>query len=183
MPSPRSSPWPTPPFTSPRLPRGHLLHVLDLPTYRLVVAAHRLATPCCPLAPVHHSASGLAINICVVLVEEGGPRVEAKRRGGDPLPRCQLQSQISGASGQQGVRLGARLIDEYPRRAPSGGCPVHIRTADRTSERTPPAWAGARRSDSRCQHRQSSIPGGEAPRGARDGAQLRPCWPAYEATA
>ena len=40
-----------------------------------------------------------------VVVEEGGPRIGAKRRGGDPLPRGQCQSQFSTASGQQG-RLG-----------------------------------------------------------------------------
>ena len=52
----------------------------------------RLSAYCCPLAPAHHSAPGLAINICDVLVEEGGPRVKAKRRGGDPLPRARRRA-------------------------------------------------------------------------------------------
>jgi len=80
---------------------------------------------CCPLAPANHSASGLAINICDVLVEEGGPRVEAKRRGGDPLPRCQVQSQISGASGQPGTRCGAS-----PRERRTAGHPKAASPAD-----------------------------------------------------
>ncbi len=56
-------------------------------------------------------------------VEEGGPRVGAKRRGGDPLPQCQAQSQNPPASGQQGVRLG---------------CSPYRRTPKRTPRRTPP---------------------------------------------
>ncbi len=64
-------------------------------------------------------------------VEEGGPRVGAKRRGGDPLPQCQAQSQIPPASGQQGVRLGVRLINEHPNE--------HPRRTPPTPKRTPPA--------------------------------------------
>jgi len=85
------------------------------------VAVCRPSACCCPLAPPHRSASGLAINICDVLVEEGGPRIEAKRRGGDPLPRCQAQSQISGASGQPGYSLGYSLYKRIVQRAPQRG--------------------------------------------------------------
>ena len=53
-----------------------------------------------------------------VVVEEGGPRIGAKRRGGDPLPRGQCQSQFSTASGQQGGPLGGPLIGDHPRRPP-----------------------------------------------------------------
>ena len=64
-------------------------------------------TPCCPLAPAHHSASGLAINICDVLVEEGGPRVEAKRRGGDPLPRASCRAKLRERAGSRVFGWGA----------------------------------------------------------------------------
>ncbi len=100
-------------------------------------AVPRSAACCCPLAPANHSASGLAINICDVLVEEGGPRVEAKRRGGDPLPRCQVQSQTSGASGQQGLRMGGRLMNEDPRRPPIRR---PAREARRSDERLAPRF-------------------------------------------
>ncbi len=79
--------------------------------------------PCCPLAPLPRSAPGPTKTSVMWWVEEGGPRVGAKRRGGDPLPQCQAQSQISPASGQQGVRLG---------------CSPYRRTPKRTPRRTPP---------------------------------------------
>ncbi len=63
----------------------HASHVALCPDWSSCSCCSRSSTCCCPLALAHHSASGLAINICDVLVEEGGPRVEAKRRGGDPL--------------------------------------------------------------------------------------------------
>jgi hypothetical protein len=105
----------------------------------------RLSTCCCPLALAHHSASGLAINICDVLVEEGGPRVEAKRRGGDPLPRCQLQSQISQSERAAACSFGGSLCTDPPNDPPQpcnpDGCPVYIRTAKRTPETsTRGAW-------------------------------------------
>jgi hypothetical protein len=62
---------------------------------------------CCPLAPAHHSASGLAINICDVLVEEGGPRVEAKRRGGDPLPRASCRAKFPERAGSRSSDRGS----------------------------------------------------------------------------
>ena len=61
------------------------------------------------------------MNICDVLVEEGGPRVEAKRRGGDPLPRCQVQSQTSGASGQLGASPGCLAERAAAKGAPESG--------------------------------------------------------------
>jgi hypothetical protein len=64
------------------------------------------------------SASGLAINICDVLVEEGGPRVEAKRRGGDPLPRARCRAKSRERAGSRVVAWGGRLIDDHPRRPP-----------------------------------------------------------------
>src|SRR5208337_4526720 len=67
--------------------------------------------PCCPLAPAHHSASGLAINICDVLVEEGGPRVEAKRRGGDPLPRASCRAKFPERAGSG---LAVWVSGSYP---------------------------------------------------------------------
>ncbi len=69
----------------------------------------RSSTCCCPLAPVHHSASGLAINICDVLVEEGGPRVEAERRGGDPLPRASCRAKLRERAGSRVVVWGVAL--------------------------------------------------------------------------
>jgi hypothetical protein len=77
-------------------PRSGLF--LRSPASWLVGPPHSL--PCyCPLAPVHHSASCLAINICDVLVEEGGPRVEAKRRGGDPVPRASCRAKFPERAG------------------------------------------------------------------------------------
>jgi hypothetical protein len=76
-----------------------------------------------PARFANHSASGFAINSCDVLVEEGGPRVEAKRRGGDPLPRCQVQSQSWGASGQLGASPGCLAERAAGRRAPESGSP------------------------------------------------------------
>ena len=64
---------------------------------------------CCPLAPAPRSASGLAINICDVLVEEGGPRVEAKRRGGDPLPRASCRAKFPERAGSCLVPWVVRL--------------------------------------------------------------------------
>ncbi len=68
--------------------------------------------PCCLLAPALALRLAFLDKMCFVLVEEGGPRVGAQRIGGDPLPRSLAQSQIQGASGQQGVHLGVHLIDE-----------------------------------------------------------------------
>src|ERR1700680_3038223 len=53
----------------------HLHHVLDFPISPLVVLVHVYQLAAARSLPLTHSASGLAINICVVLVEEGGPRV------------------------------------------------------------------------------------------------------------
>lgn len=53
-----------------------------------------------------------------VLVEEGGPRIGAKRRGGDPLPRGQRQSQFSTASGQQGGPLAGPLMGDHQEHHP-----------------------------------------------------------------
>src|SRR5271165_5375302 len=89
-----------------------LLHV---PISCPVVFCSRVSTCCCPLAPANHSASGLAINICDALVEEGGPRVEAKRRGGDPLPRASCRAKLR-------ERAGSRVLAGVPRRE-SGGQP------------------------------------------------------------
>ncbi len=58
-------------------------------------------------------------NICDVVGRgRGSPGWSAKRRGGDPLPQCQAQSQISPASGQQGVRLGCSPYRRTPKRTP-----------------------------------------------------------------
>jgi hypothetical protein len=69
---------------------------------------------CCPLAPANRSAPGLATNICDVVVEEGGPRVEAKRRGGDPIPRAGCRAKSRERAGSGLFVLGIRPIDEYP---------------------------------------------------------------------
>ena len=93
------------------------------------------------------------------------------RRG--PPSSGQLQSQISGASGQPGGRLGGRSGDERP--------------TDHPEDRRKGAWDVARRVSDRpriiAPAPRSSIPGGKALRGARDGVQLRPRWPACEAIA
>jgi hypothetical protein len=87
--------------------------------------------PCCSLAPPR-SAPGPTKTSVMWWVEEGGPRVGAKWRGGDPLPQCQAQNQISPASGQQGVRLGVRLIDVHPNEHPD------VHPAPQTAARTRP---------------------------------------------
>ena len=85
----------------PRLPPTGLL---PRPArFRPLASPARPSDCCCPLAPAPHSAFRLAINICDVLVEEGGPRVEAKRRGGDPLPRASCRAKLR-------ERAGSRLF-------------------------------------------------------------------------
>src|ERR1700680_3941550 len=94
----------------------HFTRRLDSPDNWPIALSYRFwsrCTPCCPLAPAHHSASGLAINICDVLVEEGGPRVEAKRRGGGTLPRARCRAKLR-------ERAGSRVLAGMPRRE-SGG--------------------------------------------------------------
>jgi hypothetical protein len=81
----------------------------------------------CPLAPAHRSASGLAINICDVLVEEGGPRVEAKRRGGDPLPRASCRAKLRERAGNSlfvwvlGLKTNTQTSTRDERRVCLGG--------------------------------------------------------------
>ena len=81
------------------------------PLSRSPSAAVHPSACCCPLAPAHRSASGLAINICDVLVEEGGPRVEAKRRGGDPLPRASCRAKFPERAGS---RVAGWVSGSYP---------------------------------------------------------------------
>jgi hypothetical protein len=74
--------------------------------------------PCCPLAPLPRSAPGPTKTSVMWWVEEGGPRVGAKRRGGDPLPQCQAQSQIPPRAGSRVSVSGVRLIDVHPNEHP-----------------------------------------------------------------
>src|SRR5271165_1570345 len=90
-----------------------------------------------PARSAHHSASGLAINICDVLVEEGGPRVEAKRiRWGPPssMPAAEPNIRSERAAA---CSFGESLCTDPPNDPPAlqpRGCPVHIRTPNRTPE-------------------------------------------------
>ena len=62
-----------------------------------------------------------------MLVEEGGPRVEAKRERRGPPSSGQVQSHIPGASGQRGVALGCLAERETANRTPESD----IRTPER----------------------------------------------------
>ncbi len=120
------------------------LPVLPTPEPRPAQSRTRSSASCCPLAPAPRSASGLAINICDVLVEEGGPRVEAKRRGGDPLPRARCRAKSRERAGSRVVVWGGRLIDDHPRRTtPKTNRPRRYscvrRTAGRDNARGPSA--------------------------------------------
>ena len=79
----------------------------------------------CPLAPAHRSAPGLAINIfrCVGRGRGSPGRSEAERRG--PPSSGQVQSQISGASGQPVASRGCLAERAAARRPPEGGTPEH----------------------------------------------------------
>jgi hypothetical protein len=98
-PSPRSSPMTPARLAAPDSPRTVVSDTHSTSRSDPYSPCSRLPARCCPLAPANHSASGLAINICDVLVEEGGPRVEAKRRGGDPLPRASCRAKFPERAG------------------------------------------------------------------------------------
>lgn len=70
-----------------------------LPSFVFHQLSHTLATRSLPTLTLH-----LAPPCTFVLwwVEEGGLRVGAKRRGGDPLPQCQAQSHKPPSSGRPG---------------------------------------------------------------------------------
>ena len=181
-----------PAFAAPTLSGGHLRHKLNFPISPLVVPVHS-SICCCPLALAHHSASGLAINICVVLVEEGGPRVEAKRRGGDPLPRASCRATFPERAGSRVSRsaVAPRERDGQPdtrERHPNTRAPHPLRhpTADerprakcpQALRRRLPGWPRRRgRTRSRVAgrgDRLSSSPVGASGRGAC-GSRPRGC--------
>ena len=85
----------------------------------------RSSARCCPLAPANRSAPGLAINIsrCVGRGRGSPGRSEAERRG--PPSSGQVQSQISGASGQPVASRGCLAERAAARRPPEGGTPEH----------------------------------------------------------
>jgi len=114
-----------------------------------------------------------------VLVEEGGPRVEAKRRAGTPFLGPAVEPNFRGERAAA-CALGGRCVPTpltTPQPCSRVGCPVHIRTANRTPETNTGGrlgglldGLGAGRKSS-LQHRRSSVPGGKALRGARNGVQ------------
>jgi hypothetical protein len=145
-------PAPRPAVATTALPR---LLAFVPPASPLVVA--HLSDCCCPLAPAPRSASGPAINICDVLVEEGGPRVEAKRRGGDPLPRASCRAKLRERAGSRVPRSVVsprkRRPNDPPRAAPTAdratsdeGRRTRRRLASRRRLPRPPARRGRARS-------------------------------------
>jgi len=79
--------------------------------------------PYCFLLPARSrqpavSAPGRTSSSVMWWVEEGSPRVVAKRRGGDSLPPGQVQSQISGSERAAGMRLGSSAHRRMARRTP-----------------------------------------------------------------
>jgi hypothetical protein len=88
-------------------------------------------------------------------VEEGSPRVEAKRRGGDSLPPGPVQSQISGSERAAGVRLESSAHRRMARRTPETNnrrCrSVGGRGAGGSQVRAP-MWSGHARSPMECEH-------------------------------
>jgi hypothetical protein len=113
----------SPPVTTSLPPTNRLSPALTAPLPPRDVCSRcrsRLVFPwicCCPLAPAYRSAPGLTLNICDVWVEEGGPRVEAKRRGGDPLPRARCRAKFrerAGSGPAAGYAAHRRTLRRIP---------------------------------------------------------------------
>ena len=103
-----------------------------------------------------------------------------KRSGeaGTPFLDASRRAKIRRASGQQPGPLGGPLIGDHPGHYPAG-CPVHIRTANRTPEtntkgpQMTPLRSRPGRESSR-QYQRSSVSSGKALRGERGGVHPIP---------
>jgi hypothetical protein len=161
----------------------HDTHPCRRPTSALPSGPYRSLPPSPPCrsstsnpaarSPLPRSAPGPTKTSVMWWVEEGGPRVGAKRRGGDPLPQCQAQSQISPRAGSRLSVWGVRLIDVHPNehpdgrpRTPNGGKDktVVVGVKQRGDCQRVPLRRG-RTSPSRPSARRSGIPGQQAGEG------------------
>jgi len=102
------------------------------PLYLLLVLDPQLAAARSLPPTTLHLASPKTSVMC--WSRKGVPGLKRKRRGGDPLPRASCRARFPKASGQQPVRLGGRS-GPTPLTTPQPGCPVHIRTANRTPDK------------------------------------------------
>jgi hypothetical protein len=108
------------PRGTPSLASTQLHRPPRLPSFVFHQLSHTLAARSLPTLTLH-----LAPPCTFVLwwVEEGGLRVGAKRRGGDPLPQGQAQSHKPPASGRPGCSFGGSAYRRTPwRTRKTSGC-------------------------------------------------------------